>query len=468
MTQHPPTIEQQAILDFAQMSTDNLMIQAYAGCGKTATLELIDAAISGPHLLVCFNKAIATEAEKRVHQTTQVKTFNSLGHKIWAGAVNRKLSLDKNKTLEIFRAICDAASKTEAREIWAMYDAVTSGVGLAKALGYIPERHAKANKALMPWRDFKHALDEDPDESVHALIDEILTRSIGLAYDGVIDFNDQLYMPALFGGTYPTFPLVMIDEYQDLSPINHAMVAKLCKSSRQIGVGDDAQSIYAFRGAAQGSMETAIAKFNMSQLPLTISFRCPSAIVDNVRWRVPEFRSNRSGGLVQTLRELNISEGSTVICRNNAPLVKLALGLLMAGQSVNLAGTDISAKLTKTLSKLGPETLDRPQVISAIDDWEATKTERGSKSAKDTADCMRIFARNASSLGDAITYAKNLFAQTGTIRLMSGHKAKGLEFDHVYHLDSDILNHHGQDDNIHYVIDTRSRNVLSYISSEEH
>jgi hypothetical protein len=71
-------------------------------------------------------------------------------------------------------------------------------------------------------------------------------------------------MPALFGGTYPKFPLVLIDEYQDLSPIDHAMVAKLCKSSRQIGVGDDAQSIYAFRGAKAGSMASAVVEYNMA------------------------------------------------------------------------------------------------------------------------------------------------------------------------------------------------------------
>ena len=36
---------------------------------------------------MCFNKAIAIEAEKRMRSATTVRTFNSLGHKIWAAAV---------------------------------------------------------------------------------------------------------------------------------------------------------------------------------------------------------------------------------------------------------------------------------------------------------------------------------------------------------------------------------------------
>jgi hypothetical protein len=65
----------------------------------------------------------------------------------------------------------------------------------------------------------------------------VLTDSIRLAYEGQIDFDDQIYMPTLFGGTFPRFPLVMVDEAQDLSPLNHAMLEKLV-TSRLIAVGD--------------------------------------------------------------------------------------------------------------------------------------------------------------------------------------------------------------------------------------
>ena len=100
MPEFPPTTEQQTILDAVKTTKANLMIRARAGCGKTTMLEMIDAAEkTQPYLLMCFNKAIATEAEKRMRSATTVRTFNSLGHKIWAAAVDRRLTLAKTKIL---------------------------------------------------------------------------------------------------------------------------------------------------------------------------------------------------------------------------------------------------------------------------------------------------------------------------------------------------------------------------------
>lgn len=467
---HPPTDEQTAILSAATSTSTNLMIQAYAGTGKTSTLEMIDAAVKvQPHLYLCFNKAIANEASKRMRSTTTVRTFNSLGHRIWAQYCASNLKLDTRKINGLFRALVDEAPKSERNIIWSTYDAVTSGVNLARALGYVPPNHTYANKALISQTQFHSHLDETPDDLTSDLIDAILTRSIAHATAGEIDFNDQVYMPAIFGGAYPKFPLVLIDEYQDLSPVNHAMVAKLCISSRQIGVGDDAQSIYAFRSAKAGSMTDAINRYKMDQLGLSVSFRCPEEIVRNVHWRVPHFKAFKSGGTVESPNVFNaiaISDTATVICRNNAPLIRMAFQLLANGRSVSVAGTDIGPKLIKTMQRLGPESLTQGQTISAIDDWLEAKLAKESKTAADYAECMKVFARQTTSLGTAIAYAEHLFKQEGTIRLLTGHKSKGLEFDHVYHLDRWILRDHGQDKNIHYVIDTRSKDRLTYINTD--
>ena len=86
--------------------------------------------------------------------------------------------------------------------------------------------------------------------------------------------------------------------------------------------------------------------------------------------------------------------------------------------------------------------------------------------ARDTAECMRVFARHGKTLGGAIAYAKHIFeASGGTIHFMSGHRAKGLEFDSVYHLNSEDIRPGGQEQNIHYVIDTRPKERLTYIRS---
>lgn len=470
MTDFKPTTEQAAILDRASTTDDNLMLVARAGCGKSATLKMLDQAISVvPHLYLVFNKANAVDAEKggEFRSTTNIRTFNSLGHRIWAAQCSKKLTLSAKKTNEIFKVIADTAPRHERTELWSCYDAVMEGVNIGRAIGYIPHGHAKADRAIASPDQLWAMLDEKPSSYVRGLIDQVLTTCITWAYNGVIDFNDQCYMPALFGGVYPRFPLVLVDEYQDLSPVQHAMIAKLCKHSRQIGVGDDAQAIYGFRGADNDGMAKAIAKFSMETLPLSISFRCPSIIANNVKWRVPDFSALREGGSVHRAKAADIPEDlSTVICRNNAPLMHSAMQLLSQGRSVDVAGTDMSAKLIKYLSKLGDESMSRAQTLSAIENWQAIREANGSKIAADTANCMRVFAKQGRDLGQAISYAKSLFAQSGTVKFLSGHKSKGLEFDHVYHLDETLIHNDGQEPNLRYVIDTRSKDRLTYIYSE--
>ena len=110
-----PTPEQESILDAVRTSKSNLMIRARAGCGKTSTLQLIDAATPTnlANLLICFNKSIAEDAKKKMRSSTTVKTFNSIGHQLWAEHCKKKLSLDTQKILGIYRNIVDEADKSE-------------------------------------------------------------------------------------------------------------------------------------------------------------------------------------------------------------------------------------------------------------------------------------------------------------------------------------------------------------------
>jgi superfamily I DNA/RNA helicase len=117
------------------------------------------------------------------------------------------------------------------------------------------------------------------------------------------------------------------------------------------------------------------------------------------------------------------------------------------------------------MKKLGGNSDSRKQVIDAIEQWREEKLVAGSKSASDLADCMRVFADHGHDLGQMISYAEHLFKQTGTIRLLTGHKSKGLEFDNVYWLDPSLCDQREQDRNLAYVITTRSRNKLSLIDS---
>ena len=80
---------------------------------------------------------------------------------------------------------------------------------------------------------------------------------------GVMDFDDLLLYTYLLFKEHPEiieryrnhFRFVLVDEYQDTNPVQHEIVRQLAEEHRRVCVvGDDAQSIYSFRGATIGNI----------------------------------------------------------------------------------------------------------------------------------------------------------------------------------------------------------------------
>jgi DNA helicase-2/ATP-dependent DNA helicase PcrA len=464
-----PTPEQEHILSLVTLTTSNLIINALAGSGKTTTLEMIQDALPPPVLCLAFNRRIADVMVKRFKSTTTVRTFNGLGHRIWSTACAGHVSLDPRKTPDLLRELIKELPRGEASEAWEVFWEVKAAIDLAKSLGYVPTGKYHNARRLIEKEAFYAVLAEDIGNLGPWLLEETLTRSIKASYSGLIDYNDQVYMPALFGGTYPKFPTVLIDEAQDLSPVNHQMLHHLSKS-RLIAVGDENQSIYRFRGATTKGMSKLRERFKMDAAELTVSFRCPEAIVKAVHWRCPQMKWIKGGGRVAALRNPTLdsfTDGSVIICRNNAPLFALALRLLAAGRSVSVAGSDVGPRVIGIMRRLGEDGTSQEELLSAINQWEEEKTNKGSTTADDIAACMRVFAGFGATLGQAIAYAEHLFRQTGSITLLTGHKAKGLEWNTVYHLDPFLLRPDEQDLNLRYVITTRAMETYYEINTAD-
>ena len=359
-----PTSEQLHILSLLSSTKSNLLINALAGAGKTSTLEMIQNAAPAPTLCLAFNKRIAAEMQNRFRSTTSVRTLTGLGHRIWSAACTSNLSLNPKKCQDLLREAIKDLSKSYQRDAYDVFWEIISAIELAKSLGYIPSGKFPNARRLISAPAFFSSLNETTSDLARELIDEVLLSSIKAAYAGSIDYNDQVYMPALFGGTYPRFPLVLIDEAQDLSPVNHEMLDHL-SHSRLIAVGDPWQSIYGFRGAVQSGMAKLKARFEMIEADLSVSFRCPSVIARAAHWRVPHMKWIKEGGRAVRLRNPSVagfSDDSAIICRNNAPLFALALRLLSAGRSVSVSGSDIGPRVIGIMRKLGPETLKQAEM----------------------------------------------------------------------------------------------------------
>ena len=480
------TPEQTLIIDAARQTSDNLLINALAGAAKSTTLEFICKYVTGiPILSLAFNKRIADELSKRLPGIVACKTLNALGHQVWGSNLRKRLTLAADKDRQIFKDALEALPKRDQSDYWDRYSDINASIRYAVSHGWVPDGMFDTAEHMTDDTEFAEGIaDEIFNEDVPGWIMDYLRQHmktrIGMAYSGVIDFADQLYMPTIFGGTFPRFPLVMVDEVQDLSRLNHRFVERLV-TKRLIAVGDPWQSIYGFRGASRGGMQIMKEKFKMTEFTLSYSFRCPRAVIRKAQARVPHMKWPEWApeGVVAYLDEWtaeSIPDGAAVICRNNAPLFRVALELIKSGRGVKILGADIGPGLIKILRKLGPEDLTAEAVHTAIDRWESEQLRkaRNQGSVVDRAECLRVFADQGPTLAAAIAYATHLFETDGPIQLMSGHKSKGLEFDHVYHLDSWRIpskyatseNQLDQERNLMYVITTRAKKALYHINTD--
>lgn len=480
------TDEQTDIIDFARENPKtNILINALAGAAKTSTLRFLAKYLPiEPCVSLAFNKRIADEMTKVLPGHVRCATMNSMGHRVWAAAVGKRLVLETKKNYNLVKERIDKLPQRDRSEAYDIFGDITKAISKAKLSGYVPGGiSGLPGKSLLTEEQFFGSLDERPDEWFVMLVNDCLRNGITQAYSGLIDFDDQIYMPTLFGGAFPQHKRVKVDEAQDLSPLNHAMLWKMVGPDTHLtAVGDPWQSIYAFRGADTGSMGKLRDHFKMHEMTLSVSFRCPIAVVKNAHRRVPHMKwpTWAKEGRVTHLPEWNASsipDRAAIICRNNAPLMGAALQLLRAGRGVQVVGTDLGPQLVKTLKKLGDASMTQEQVYDAIDRWEQSKLSkaRDAGTISDKADCLRVFAKFGGTLGGAIAYCETIFANKGPIQLLSGHKAKGLEWNTVFHLDPQRIpspwakegEDLEQELNVRYVIETRAKEALYFIRMED-
>lgn len=482
MTTRSWTPEQNAIFREVRDTEDNLLIEALAGAAKTTTLVELSQNLRGTTICLAFNKKIADEMQRKMPANVQCQTLNSLGHRVWQQALGgRKMSLSSSKLHHLTIEEIEASPADEKDHLYENLGDLGRYIQGSKNHGHVPDSCAEeqGNKCspLLSDEEFFNMLPEEPTPAQWDVMLRVLRRSFNLALSGNIDFADQLLMPTVMRCSFPIFSNVLVDEAQDLSELNHVMLSKLAKR-RIIAVGDSLQAIYAFRGAHTEGMPLLRERFNMRTLHLSTTFRCPAAVCDHVRHHATriqpwEGNPNNPGKIsyLKTWRMTDIPEGSVILCRNNAPLFRMALRMLKDGRRPNLWGRDVASSLIKIMEGLGAPNMKKGDAITALRKYQAEKEAKMKRqSAKDAlaerVECILVFLENSESLGGGIALARNVFNSEGKTDLATGHKAKGAEWENVFILDRDLLAPEGQDLNLAYVLATRTQRNLTYINTD--
>lgn len=473
------TPEQQAFID---EPLSNISLRAVAGSGKTTSIvgRIKAQGASARTLCLAFNRDIAKTLKDRTEGMAVCATTNSLGHRAWNGVSQIKNFEEDNKAYRILR---DLEGEHNFKETLAL-------LRMARSTGLVPRSAPPGALPLIEdtddnWFALADYHDIDATEKEISIAREAMTQCIIDAWRGSIDYADQIYMPAIYGGQFSDFDQVIIDEAQDISPLQRAMLRRIPHRAL-VAVGDPNQAIYGWRGADTDSMDNLAEEWHQKEMPLSVSFRCPKSVVREAQQYVPHMQWSDSApeGKVERLLEQPSSfpSGSAILCRNNKPIISLAFKLIRGGESCRVVGRDIGKSLSKLVLRA-----EQPS-ISALDAWlenykndemaKAMKKNRMSKvqAIEDRVESLRAVMPMCKSVGELLSMLDLMFGKTtARITLSTIHRAKGLEWNQVYFLDSWLLpNQYAhqdwqlqQEDNLAYVGVTRAMSELYFINSRD-
>lgn len=291
VTVTPNKQQQKAI----QWRGGHLLVLAGAGTGKTSTVVerasglLADGIPANKIIMLTFTRRAAKEMAFRIKGRSErmfAGTFHSWALMIMRSRLGFSVNpdnwtiIDRDDQLQIIRRIkARKVSKEESKE----------APKPAQMLAYIG--YARSTVADMGKYLSRHTNLSDSHIAMVASIadsyrDYKLSRRY-MDYDDILEkVADDLHAsPALAKRVGERYVEVMIDEGQDLNPLQWKIIDALTPHARIFMVGDDGQSIYAFRGAdfeSIHSFKKRIPRANV--IKLEENYRSGQGILDLSNW----------------------------------------------------------------------------------------------------------------------------------------------------------------------------------------
>jgi superfamily I DNA/RNA helicase len=510
------TPQQTAFIDAVTRQERNVALIARAGSGKTSTIlaavDALRASSSTLAITVCaYNKAIEVEISaklKRNGHTDWKVTGAQTAHAMGWGLVRfafRNPKIEKNKVRDLADAILDGAPA-----------GVVYPAGLAATLrqygAQVVELVSKAKQSgvgffddapigsVSVWAEIADHYDINGLDETDAL-DAVIKAAqhlykLSLEQTDVVDFDDMVLWPLVKNLRVKfTKDIIFVDEAQDISRARQALIRKFLSPGGQLHIiGDDRQAIYGFSGADADALPNMIEALDSAILPLTVTFRCPKAVVRLAQQIVPDLECPDDAAEGEVSR-VNIGElqriafvpGQAILCRNTAPLVQAAYGLIRRGIAAKVEGRDIGIGLTK-LARRWKVTLIQA-LLPRLEDYRITEMQKAvakgsDQKAEQIADkvdtlleiCSAVQKAGQQRVEDVVAFIENLFGDDvdpkACVTLATYHRAKGREWGDVF-----LIEHHQrcpskaarqdwqrlQESNLAYVAFTRAMRTLTFL-----
>lgn len=361
--QHPPVFSEADGLDH---EPDEMVLVGPPGTGKTrAVLEhfLLPAVERWPvgTVLGCsFTRAAAVEMRERLEKRTNALT--DAGLKLTCSTIHseafrlcRKAGF---KTLwkqarpedsdeprfDGWEALSEQQSdrREEAERLWMLARHLRPQDLLAPA-----EEYSRSQVAGLLSRSYGLLGDSRSRWTFEELVTEVLVYEADKRADGAVDFCDMLGFALRL--PFPERELLVVDEAQDLSPLQIALVRRWASSSKRlVWVGDPDQGIFRFAGADGGALTALMLDGRVRTRRLAQSYRVPRAaheaareviLRNRARVDAPYEPAAKAGSIAhhfdggKALREAVLSQGTVfVLGRTARALDPYAQVLVEAGE----------------------------------------------------------------------------------------------------------------------------------------
>lgn len=488
-----PNIYQQAVFDFILYSRGHCVVIACAGSGKTWTIEqatkLIPSYMSV--LFLAFNKDIVAVLKKIAPKNVDVLTFHGLGFRSCAYAYGtiEKVTHKQRKIIDML--FQDKTIIEELRNSCPEPEMLDDMIYDAKEVVNKLCSHIKGSLLPVVEENIislldKYGIDTQVDTK---LLTRLTLAAVELARLNTreVNFDDMVWLPIVNNLHLKKYDFIFIDETQDANKANLELVLRSLKpNGRVIAVGDPNQSLYGFRGADTEAMPYITARLKAKTLPLSITYRCPKSHVRLAQKFVPEIQAapDAPEGILENINMEKfyetVGQGDMVLCRYNAPLVKVAFELLSRGIKATIRGHEIGESLV-TIIKTKVRPLNLQDFHAKLELWldaEIKRCESEDKSielARDKYSVLKFLAAECKSVEDIIQKIRTIFSEDiAAVYLSSIHKAKGLEARKIYIIDPSLMPsvyakkdwEKEQEEHCQYVAYTRSKMEMYLVQVE--
>lgn len=501
--------QQEVVRNFPKTHRGSAFAEAVAGAGKTTTAMFMIAETTGTVGVMAYNKSAAQEFSHKARELgfdfgnrVRFGTCHSFGFGAWryvyknvkAGPEAAKEKWDLTvKEFQIPRVIDGFTRKLVSL-------AKQEAIGLHGSI----DDH-KLYYDIVDHHDLAHEIEDDGliKVGIEAAISSLkFHRDIGPM---IVDFDDMIWLPITTGVRMFTNDWVVGDEWQDANRARRALARKMMgPRSRALFIGDRHQAIYGFAGADASSIDATIREFNCIELPMTVTFRCPKAVVERARTIVSHIEAHETApeGYVGRIDERafwNVGDADksiwsaldqvndAILCRNTKPLVATAFQLIKRDIPCHVEGRDIGAGLIKLV-----ERFEKAKSLSAFRDRAiaykeqqmqkllAKGKETQAQSIEDKVDTILVIAESCKEVAELKTKIASLFQDSDgearkTLTLSTVHKSKGREWQRVFLLGENIFMPSSyarqewqleQERNLQYVAYTRAKSELVLVDME--